>query len=66
MHFHDETTSVAHNTTANITTLSDGRRRLVAYFSYLPENRIYQATSSVHYDQITLHSNKVRTSEMLL
>ena len=64
MHFHDETTGVAHNMTANITTLSDGRRRLVAYFSHLPENRIYQATSRVHYNQITLHSNKVQTSEM--
>ena len=65
MHFHDETTGVAYNTTANITALSDGRRRLVTYFSYLPENRHYQATSMVHYDQITLHSyNKVRTSEM--
>ena len=64
VHFHDETTGVAHNTTANITTLSDGRRRLVAYFSNLPENRQYQATSRVHYNQITLHSNKVQTSEM--
>ena len=64
IHFQDETSGVAHNTTANITTLSDGRRRLVAYFSYLPENRQYQATCRVHYNQITLRSNKFHTSEM--
>ena len=63
MHFNDETTGVAHNTTANITTLSDGRRKVIAYFSNLPENRQYQATSRVHYNQTTLHSNKVKTSE---
>ena len=66
MHFYDETTGAAHNTTANITTLSNGRRRLVAYFSNLPENRQYQATSKVHYNQITLYSNQVNTSEMFM
>ena len=64
MHLQDETSDVNYDTTANITTLSDGRRRLVAYFFNLPENRQYQATSRVHYNQITLYSNKVQTSEM--
>lgn len=64
MHLQDETSDVNYDTTANITMLSDGRRRLVAYFFKLPENRQYQATSRVHYNQITLHSNKVQTSEM--
>ena len=64
MHFNDETSGAAHNTTASITTLSDGRRRLVAYFSKLRENRQFQATSRVHYNQTTLHSNKVKTSKM--
>ena len=53
-----------HNTTANITALPDGRRRLVAHFPNIPEDTLYYATSKVHYtEQRTQRSNQVNTSE---
>ena len=52
-----------YNTTATITTLSDGRRRLVAHFNNVPEDKHYQATVRVHYDQFIQHSIPTKTSE---
>ena len=53
-----------YNTTANITPLPDGRRRLVAHFPNIPEDTQYHATSKVHYtERSTQHSNQVNTSE---
>ena len=63
VHLHDESSGLMYNTTANITTLSDGRRRLVARFSGVPEDKHYQATSKVYYDQFIQHSIPTETSE---
>ena len=53
-----------HNTTANVTTMHDGRRRLEAHFPNIPEDTRYHATSKVHYtERSTQHSNQVNTSE---
>ena len=63
VHLHDESSGLMYNTTANITTLSDGRMRLVALFNDVPEDKHYQATSKVHYDQFIQHSIPTETSE---
>ena len=52
-----------YNTTATITTLSDGRTRLVAHFNNVPEDKHYRATVRVHYDQFIQHSIPAETSE---
>ena len=66
VHLHDESSGLMYNTTANITILSDGRRRLVAYFNDIPEDKHYQATVKVHYDQFIQHSIPTETSEYII
>ena len=63
VHLHDENSGLMYDTTANITTLSDGRMKLVAHFNDVPEDKHYQATSKVHYDQFIQHSSPTETSE---
>ena len=63
MHLYEESSGANYDTTAMIT--SDGRRRLpfVADFDNLPDDKYYQATSKVHYDQFIQHSIPAETSE---
>ena len=63
MHLHEQSSGLNYDTTAMIT--SDGRRRLsfVADFANLPDDKHYQATSKVHYDQFIQHSIPTETSE---
>ena len=66
VHLHDESSGEIYSTTANITPLPDGRRRLVAHFPNIPEDTQYRAISEVHYTErstCTQHSNQVNTSE---
>ena len=63
VHLHDENSGLMYDTNAIITTLSDGRRRLVAHFNDVAEDKHYRATSKVYYDQFIQHSIPTETSE---
>ena len=67
VHLLDENSGVNYDATViNIIPLSGGRRRLLAYFSDVPEDSHYQATVKVHYHQIIQHSFPTETSEYIV